>query len=120
MTNQILIRNKVYAIAQSLSEQVTAESLNFSLSDDEWADFIGLTDLVFDGFSQRLLTLCLKLGKWDVRICCLSKNGFSNQVMSILLNTQTDSFYKRKTRIKQMKMNLGENNRSFKEIVNAV
>ena len=120
MTNQILTRNKVYAIAQSLSEQVTAESLNFSLSDDEWADFIGLTDLVFDGFSQRLLTLYPKLGKWDVRICCLSKNGFSNQVISILLDTQTDSFYKRKTRIKQMKMNLGEDNRSFEEIVNAV
>lgn len=120
MTSQILMRNKVYATAQSLSEQVTAESLNFALSDDEWADFIGLTDLVFDGFSQRLLTLYPKLGKWDVRICCLSKNGFSNQVISILLDTQTDSYYRRKTRIKQMKMNLGEDNRSFDEIVNAV
>ena len=80
--------------------------MSFDLSDDDWADFISLTDLVYDGFSQRLLEQYPKLGKWDVRICCLSKNGFSNQVISILLDTQTESYYKRKTRIKQMKMDL--------------
>ncbi len=120
MTNKIMSRNKVFATAQGLSEHVTADSLNFNLSDDDWADFISLTDLVYDGFSQRLLSLYQKLGKWDVRICCLSKNGFSNQVISILLDTQTDSYYKRKTRIKQMKMNLVDDNRTFEEIVAAV
>ena len=120
MTNKIMSRNKVFVTAQGLSEHVTADSLNFNLSDDDWADFISLTDLVYDGFSQRLLSLYQKLGKWDVRICCLSKNGFSNQVISILLDTQTDSYYKRKTRIKQMKMNLVDDNRTFEEIVAAV
>lgn len=120
MTNKIMGRNKVYTTAQTLGEQVTVETMNFDLSDDDWADFISLTDLVYDGFSQRLLELYPKLSKWDVRICCLSKNGFSNQVISILLDTQTDSYYRRKTRIKQMKMNLTDDNRSFEEIVNAV
>ena len=120
MTQKIMARNKVMATAQALSEQVNADTLNFELTDNDWTDFIYLTDLIFDGFSQRLLQLYPKLGKWDVRICCLSKNGFSNQVISILLDTQTDSYYKRKTRIKQMKMNLGDDNRSFEEIVNAV
>ena len=120
MTSKIMGRNKVYTTAQALGEQVTADAMNFQLTDDDWADFISLTDLVYDGFSQRLLQLYPKLGKWDVRICCLSKNGFSNQVISILLDTQTESYYKRKTRIKQMKMNLGEDTRSFEEIVNAV
>lgn len=120
MTNKIMSRNKVFVTAQGLSEHVTVEALNFQLSDDDWADFISLTDLVYDGFSQRLLSLYPKLGKWDVRICCLSKNDFSNQVISILLDTQTDSFYKRKMRIKQMKMNLMDDNRTFEEIVNAV
>ncbi len=120
MTEKIMARNKVMATAQALSEQVNADTLNFELTDNDWTDFINLTDLIFDGFSQRLLELFPKLGKWDVRICCLSKNGFSNQVISILLDTQTDSYYKRKTRIKQMKMNLGDDNRSFEEIVNAV
>ena len=117
---KIMLRNKIMATAQALSEEVNNDSLNFELTDNDWNDFIGLTDLVYDGFSQRLLQLYPKLGQWDVRICCLSKNGFSNQVISILLDTQTDSYYKRKTRIKQMKMDLGDDNRSFEEIVNAV
>ena len=117
---KILTRNKIMTTAQALSEEVNNDSLNFELTDNDWNDFISLTDLVFDGFSQRLLQLYPKLSKWDVRICCLSKNGFSNQVISILLDTQTDSYYKRKTRIKQMKMDLGDDNRTFEEIVNAV
>ncbi len=120
MTNKIMGRNKVYTTAQTLGDQVTADTMNFDLSDDDWADFISLTDLVYDGFSQRLLELYPKLGKWDVRICCLSKNGVSNQVISILLDTQTESYYRRKTRIKQMKMNLTDDTRTFEEIVNAV
>ena len=120
MTNKIMGRNKIYVTAQALAEQVTADALSFELGDDDWADFISLTDLVYDGFSQRLLSLYPKLNKWDVRICCLSKNGFSNQVISILLDTQTESYYKRKTRIKQMKMNLVDDNRTFEEIVNAI
>ena len=120
MTQRIMARNKVMVTAQALSEQISPDTLNFELGDNDWTDFVNLTDLIFDGFSQRLLQLYPKLGNWDVRICCLSKNGFSNQVISILLDTQTDSYYKRKTRIKQMKMNLGDDNRSFEEIVNAV
>ena len=117
---KIMMRNKIMATAQALSEEINNDSLNFELTDNDWNDFISLTDLIFDGFSQRLLQLYPKLGQWDVRICCLSKNGFSNQVISILLDTQTDSYYKRKTRIKQKKMDLGDDNRSFEEIVNAV
>ncbi|MCR5040449.1 MAG: tetratricopeptide repeat protein [Bacteroidales bacterium] len=117
---KIMTRNKIMTTAQALSEEVNNDSLNFELTDNDWKDFISLTDLIFDGFSQRLLQLYPKLGQWDVRICCLSKNGFSNQVISILLDTQTDSYYKRKTRIKQMKMDLGDDNRTFEEIVNAV
>ena len=117
---KIMTRNKIMTTAQALSEEVNNDSLNFELTDNDWKDFISLTDLIFDGFSQRLLQLYPKLCQWDVRICCLSKNGFSNQVISILLDTQTDSYYKRKARIKQMKMDLGNDNRSFEEIVNAV
>jgi len=120
MIEKIMARNKIMATAQALSEEINADSLDFELTDNDWKDFIGLTDLIFDGFSQRLLQLYPKLCQWDVRICCLSKNGFSNQVISILLDTQTDSYYKRKTRIKQMKRDLGDDKRSFEEIVNAV
>ena len=117
---KIMTRNKIMTTAQALSEEVNNDSLNFELTDNDWKDFISLTDLIFDGFSQRLLSLYPKLGQWDVRICCLSKIGFSNHVISILLDTHTDYYYKRKARIKQMKMDLGDDKRSFEEIVNAV
>ena len=38
----------------------------------------------------------------------------------ILLDTQTDSFYKRKTRIKQQKMDLPNDNRSLEEIIKEI
>jgi tetratricopeptide (TPR) repeat protein len=120
MRDKIMLSNKVFVTAKSLSEHLTAETMNFSIDDSDWKDFISLTDLVYDGFSQRLLKAFPKLSKWDVCICCLTKSGFSNQVISILLDTRTDSYYKRKTRIKQQKMNLGDDQRSFEEIVKKI
>ena len=120
MRDKIMLSNKVFVTAKSLGSHLTAENMNFSIDDSDWKDFISLTDLVYDGFSQRLMNTFPKLSKWDIRICCLTKNGFSNQVISILLDTQTDSYYKRKRRIKQQKMNLGDDPRSFEEIVNKI
>ena len=120
MRDKIMLSNKVFVTAKSLGSHLTAENMNYSIDDSDWKDFISLTDLVYDGFSQRLMNTFPKLSKWDIRICCLTKNGFSNQVISILLDTKTDSYYKRKTRIKQQKMNLGDDPRSFEEIVNKI
>lgn len=120
MRNKIMLSNKVFVTAKNLGEHLTSETLDFTLDDSDWDDFISLTDMIFNGFSKRLLATYPKLGKWDVRICCLCKNGFSNQVISILLDTQTDSFYKRKTRIRQLKMGLPNDTRSFEEIINAI
>ena len=120
MRNKIMLSNKVFVTAKNLGEHLTSETLGFVLDDSDWDDFISLTDMIFSDFSKRLVATYPKLGKWDVRICCLCKNGFSNQVISILLNTQTDSFYKRKTRIRQLKMGLPDDNRSFEEIINEV
>jgi len=118
--NKIMLSNKVFVTAKNLGEHLTSETMDFTLDDNDWDDFISLTDMIFNGFSKRLLATYPKLGKWDVRICCLCKNGFSNQVISILLDTQTDSFYKRKTRIRQQKMELPDDKRTFEEIINAI
>lgn len=120
MRNKIMLSNKVFVTAKNLGEHLTSDTLGFVLDDSDWDDFISLTDMIFNDFSKRLLATYPKLGKWDVRICCLCKNGFSNQVISILLDTQTDSFYKRKTRIRQQKMELPDDGRSFEEILNAI
>lgn len=118
--NKIMLSNKVFVTAKNLGEHLTSDTLGFVLDDSDWDDFISLTDMIFNDFSKRLLATYPKLGKWDVRICCLCKNGFSNQVISILLDTQTYSFYKRKTRIRQLKMGLPNDTRSFEEIINAI
>jgi tetratricopeptide (TPR) repeat protein len=118
--DKIMLSNKVFVTAKNLGEHLTSDTLGFVLDDSDWDDFISLTDMIFNDFSKRLLATYPKLGKWDVRICCLCKNGFSNQVISILLDTQTDSFYKRKTRIRQLKMGLPDDKRTFEEIINAI
>ena len=120
MRNKIMLSNKVFVTAKNLGEHLTSDTLGFVLDDSDWDDFISLTDMIFSDFSKRLVATYPKLGKWDVRICCLCKNGFSNQVISILLDTQTDSFYKRKTRIRQFKMGLPDDKRTFEEIINEV
>ena len=121
MKNQLeleLKKNKVYVTALALTEQITASTLDFNLSESEWDDFVGLIDKVYNDFTQRLMAQYPTLTKSDLQICCLTKQGFSNQVISILMNLQTNSYARRKSRIKQEKMNGLEDERSFEEIIN--
>ncbi len=123
MKNQMeleLKKNKVYVTALALTEQITASTLDFDLKETEWDDFVTLIDKVYSNFTKRLLTQYPTLTKSDLQICCLTKQGFSNQVVSILMNLQTNSYARRKSRIKQEKMNGLEDERSFEEIINEI
>ena len=123
MKNQLeleLKKNKVYVTALALTEQITASTLDFDLKETEWDDFVTLIDKVYGDFTKRLMDKDPTLTKSDLQICCLTKQGFSNQVISILMNLQTNSYARRKSRIKQEKMNGLEDERSFEEIVNAI
>ena len=123
MKNQMeaaLKKNKVYVTALALTEQITASTLDFDLKESEWDDFVELVDKVYGDFTQRLTTQYPTLTKSDLHICCLTKQGFSNQVISILMNLQTNSYARRKSRIKQEKMNGLEDERSFEEIINEI
>ena len=123
MKNQMeleLKKNKVYVTALALTEQITASTLDFDLKETEWDDFVTLIDKVYGDFTQRLTTQYPSLTKSDLQICCLTKQGFSNQVISILMNLQTNSYARRKSRIKQEKMNGMEDERSFEEIINEI
>lgn len=115
-----LKKNKVYVTALALTEQITASSLDFNLNDGEWDEFMALVDRLHGGFTQRLMTKYPTLTKGDLQICCLAKQGFSNQVISILLNLQTASYARRKSRIKQEKMNGLQDERSFEEIIDSL
>ena len=123
MKNQLeleLKKNKVYVTALALTEQITASTLDFDLKETEWDDFVTLIDKVYGDFTKRLMAQYPTLTKSDIQICCLTKQGFSNQVISIMMNLQTNSYARRKSRIKQEKMNGLEDERSFEEIINAV
>ena len=123
MKNQLeleLKKNKVYVTALALTEQITASTLDFDLKESEWDDFMILIDKVYGDFTKRLTEKYPTLTKSDLQICCLTKQGFSNQVISILMNLQTNSYARRKSRIKQEKMNGLEDERSFEEIINEI
>ena len=123
MKNQLeleLKKNKVYVTALALTEQITASTLDFDLKETEWDDFVELIDKVYGDFTKRLITQYPTLTKSDIQICCLTKQGFSNQVISIMMNLQTNSYARRKSRIKQEKMNGLEDERSFEEIINGL
>ena len=123
MKNQMelaLKKNKVYVTALALTEQITASTLDFNLKESEWDDFVTLIDKVYGNFTKRLMTQYPALTRSDLQICCLTKQGFSNQVISIMMNLQTNSYARRKSRIKQEKMNGMGDKRSFEEIIEAI
>lgn len=112
-----LKKNKVYVTALALSEQITKSRLDFVLDDDSWDDFMNLINLIYNDFNKKLIEKYPSLTKEDLHICSLTRLGFSNQVIAILLNQQTNSYARRKSRIKQEKMNGSEDTRSFEEII---
>lgn len=115
-----LKKNKVFVTALALSEQITASTLDFDLSQRDWDDFVELIDMVYGDFTKKLLERYPSLTKRDLQICCLTKQGFGNQVISILMNLQIDSFARQKSRIKRGKMNEPQEERSFEEIINEI
>lgn len=115
-----LLKNKVYLAAQALAEVISTPPVEFNLQDADWDDFIELVNHLHHGFVKRLLAKYPNLTKGDVQICCLTRLGFGNQVISTLMNQQAASYARRKSRIKQEKMNGVQDERSFEEIIEAL
>lgn len=113
-----LKKNKVFVTALALSEQITSSTVDFNIEEKEWNDYLELIDMVYSDFTKRLLERYPILTKTDLQICSLTRQGFSNQVISIMMNLQTNSYARRKYRIKQEKMNGTHDDRSFEEIIN--
>lgn len=115
-----LKKNKVYVTALALTEQITASTLDFQLDDDSWDDFMNLINLIYNDLNNKLIAKYPSLTQEDLKICSLTRLGMSNQVIAILMNTQTASYARRKSRIKQEKMNGNEDERSFEEIIEEI
>lgn len=112
-----LKKNKVYVTALALTEQITASTLDFQLDDDSWDDFMNLINLIYNDLNNKLIAKYPSLTPEDLKICSLTRLGMSNQVIAILMNTQTASYARRKSRIKQEKMNGNGDERSFEELI---
>ena len=115
-----LKKNKVFVTALALTEQITASTVDFNLEEKEWNDYLELIDMVYGDFTKKLMERYPTLTKTDLQICSLTRQGFSNQVISIMMNLQTNSYARRKYRIKQEKMNGAQDERSFEEIINEI
>jgi tetratricopeptide (TPR) repeat protein len=115
-----LKKNKVYVTALALTEQITASTLDFQLDNDSWDDFMNLINLIYNDLNNKLIAKYPSLTPEDLKICSLTRLGMSNQVIAILMNTQTASYARRKSRIKQEKMNGNEDERSFEEIIEEI
>lgn len=115
-----LLKNKVYLAAHALAEVISTPPVELNLQDADWDDFIELVNHLHQGFVKRLLAKYPNLTKGDVQICCLTKQGFNNQVIAVLMNQQAASYARRKSRIKQEKMNGVQDERSFEEIIEAL
>lgn len=115
-----LKKNKIYFTALALSEKITGTTVDFNFDDNEWNDYLELIDLVYSDFTKKLLERYPTLTKTDLQICSLTRQGFSNQVISLMMNLQNNSYARRKYRIKQEKMNGAEDDRSFEEIINDI
>ncbi|MBO7083479.1 MAG: hypothetical protein J6W30_06510 [Bacteroidales bacterium] len=113
-------KNKVFVTALALSEKITGNTVDFNLDEAEWNDYIDLINLIYSDFTKKLLERYPTLTKTDVQICSLTRQGFSNQVISIMMNLQTNSYARRKYRIKQEKMDGAQDDRSFEEIINEI
>lgn len=115
-----LLKNKVYLTALALSGDITASPIEININDSEWDNFIELVNHLHHNFVERLMQKYPNLTKGDVQICCLTKLGFNNQVIATLMNQQTASYARRKSRIKQEKMNGSDDTKCFEEIIDSL
>jgi len=82
----------------SLEEQKsTAENDSIALYEELTAS----VNALYTGFSQNLSSLFPHLTTTDILICCLFRAGFDSGMISSLLDTQTDSFNVRRTRLRK-------------------
>ena len=113
-------KNKVFLTALALSEKILGNTVDINLEEKEWNDYLELIDQVYSDFTKKLMEQYPTLTKSDLQICGLTRQGFSNQVISVMMNMQANSYARRKYRIKQDKMNGAEDDRSFEVLINEI
>ena len=92
-----LVNNKVYKKANSLENGSADKSL--VLSDNDWKEFVNITNIVHNGFVMKLKELHPSLTENDIEACCCSRYGFSDSTIAALCGIETRSFKRHRQRI---------------------
>lgn len=75
-------------------------TLRGKLSNQDWEKLFSLFDFLYMDYVDRLKERCPSLTKHDLEVCCLLKFGFSNEELSRIFLTTSDSVTKAKGRLK--------------------
>lgn len=92
-----LANNKVYKKATALENGSADRSL--VLSDDDWKEFVIITNIVHNGFVMKLKELHPSLTEKDIEACCCSRYGFSDMTIAALCGIEIRSFKRHRQRI---------------------
>lgn len=92
-----LANNKVYKKATALENGSADRSL--VLSDDDWKEFVIITNIVHNGFVMKLKELHPLLTESDIEACCCSRYGFSDSTIAALCGIEIRSFKRHRQRI---------------------
>ncbi|WP_294585734.1 hypothetical protein [uncultured Bacteroides sp.] len=87
------------------------------LSELDWDKIINNVDIAFNGFSKRLCREYPKLTSDDVRLCALLKMNLSVSELALIYCVEKVSIYKKKERIKKVKMNIHDSSLNLDNII---
>lgn len=92
-----LVNNKVYKKADLLEKNIYDKSL--ILSDNDWKEFVNITNIVHNGFVMKLKELNPSLTENDIMACCCSRYGFGDKTIAALFGIEVRSFKRHRQRI---------------------
>lgn len=91
----------IYVTAFYIYLAIRDGMFNVHISNKDWERFFKLFDLLYSGFVKRLKAEFPQLTKHDLEICCLLKIGLSNDELSKVFSTISESITKAKGRMKK-------------------
>lgn len=91
----------IYVTAFRIYLAIRDGVFNVHISNKDWERFFKLFDLLYSGFVKRLRVEFPQLTKHDLEICCLLKIGLSNDELSKVFSTISESTTKAKGRMKK-------------------
>lgn len=105
-TNEVI--RKIEAVKEMKERKKISLADKIALSKEERENLIDSTNLCYDYFTDRLRQRFADLSTDDLCLCCLLRIGTSTQDVCLLLATNDSTLKKRKYRLKNKKMALGD------------